>query len=1418
MPDRIIYEFTCQGLESGQSLSVIDFKGFEAISRLYEFTINLKSESPDIDMDAMLSAPCTLRMRIGGYERPVHGVLSDFEQLHQVDKFTFYRAVLVPKLWQLSLYQANEIYLNDQADKPGTDVPEILGFILKECGLNKDIDYRMTLNSTYPKHPYRCQWNETHLNYISRLMEHEGIYYYFEQGDDRERIVFCDLRQGHSPVENPDVNYSPVAGLDIDEAVNNIHALVCRQKRMPITVILKDYNYEKPSLDVTGKAEVDPNGIGEVFRYGDNFDTPEEGHRLAGIRAQEIYTNKERYFGESMVSRLVPGHLFTMQGHYRETFNREYLVTEIRHEGAAPSYLADRGEGEPMSAYHNSFTAIPSTVQFRPERRTEKPRFHGQINAVVDGEASGKYAELDDQGRYKIRLPFDRENSHGQGKASYWFRKAEPHAGPNEGMHFPLRQKTEVLLSFIDGDPDRPVISSAIANPASPNVVTGKNQTNNVIRTSAGNLIDMEDTEESKRIKMFSPEANSYLHLGAPNHEGRGIVMLTQGIYRSEIGGGYQVTLATEPEYKKAVVGHEMGSSVEWIRVDEGGSGYTANVTVTLEGGGGSGATATAIVDSAADQVAEISVKEPGSGYAGAPEVTVTTADGDNGPGAEAVAEIASGEVVAIRVTSCGSGYTSAPTVEIDPPSPITATAFAELGTGEVTEIQVTNAGSGYTSAPSVSFSGGGGSGAMAEASISPAGQILGIHMFNGGIGYTSPPSVSFSGGGSGSGATAEASVSPADQVVRIMITNNGGGYGEVPAISISGASGSGAAASAEVAYGEVVAIEVTNGGSDYTDSPTVTIDAPQTEQANAESELGIGEIVAVRVDSGGSGYTTAPTVSFEPDEGSSGSGATATAFLGDVAIGDEDAITGSDMDGQSDVFTAEMIKEIHPFHKRDPEWGNIDKENDQNVELNPQFDEQEKSEIRGDYIILRSLGEHYTYTKGNQYSFHHPKNKEFTFGNSFTVNHWKEDGYLNDSSNPKALMEDLVGAERGYNPNGVKTYYGQTPAGANDDEKWNAIINNARVSLSEYDTITGQKGNIYDFGGYWNYNLGNSYEEAHIDQQAELNANHQIQWPGDDKLGNEGGKIAAGIMKGAAAVASGPIGIIAGALTLGLQMGLSESPKKRNVGDVFEEGGPNAGEIKTDEAKVTKTLPDDEKNTENLTTDNTWVTKQFGNTYDFMEGQSIDIRIGDQEEHSRGNTYEYTYGGTHEETMISGIGIKTSWEKSGGGQHWEQHWDPITGEFLSYEYKNRGYFSFELQLPKFLPTLSISLSLENLKTSLSISAGAKLDISASASASSDISVSAGIKGNIDIGASVAWTLKGHVGGEMTYNLATMKWDGEFMGFRAQKDAAIAADNRQLVLKTLTTKIIDNGVTLLNAKGEIYQRNLTSYIGQMFNL
>jgi hypothetical protein len=179
---------------------------------------------------------------------------------------------------------------------------------------------------------------------------------------------------------------------------------------------------------------------------------------------------------------------------------------------------------EEQPYYRNSFVAIPGDVQYRHPKITEKPRFNGTINARIDAEGSGQYAELDDQGRYKVRLPFDINNAHKDGKASHWLRMAQPYAGENQGMHFPLHKNTEVLLTFIEGDPDRPIIASALPNPVSPSPVNSSNQTKSVIQTGrgpatrsvgaeyvktrhrgtrpTGNYIEFDDTQDQERIRI----------------------------------------------------------------------------------------------------------------------------------------------------------------------------------------------------------------------------------------------------------------------------------------------------------------------------------------------------------------------------------------------------------------------------------------------------------------------------------------------------------------------------------------------------------------------------------------------------------------------------------------------------------------------------------------------------------------------------------------------------------------------------------------------------------------------------------------------------------------------------------------------------------------------------------------------------
>jgi type VI secretion system secreted protein VgrG len=507
------FEFRSQILPE-DTFAVVRFKGVEGLSRCYEFEIDLVSQEPEIDMTEVLKNPATFTILRDDGNIPFHGILTDFEQLHEIDGYVFYRAVLVPKLWWLSLTYHNQVLLKKT-------VPHMLEGILKDGGLTS-LDFEFRLEKEYPEWNYICQYGESHLNFVSRWMEREGIYYYFEQGDSSEKAIIGDEKASHGEMnEGATMYYSPPSALGESHREEIINAFVCRQIMLPKTLRLRDYNYETPSMEITGSADVSPNGRGEIYIYGEHFRTTKEGKDLASVRAEEYLCRERRFFGESTIPYLRPGYLFDLEDHYRGSMNRKYLTVELEHEGSQAAFLIsgirkDLHDADKTPYYRNSFVAIPADVQFRPPLKTPKPRFYGTINARIDAAETGKYAELDEQGRYKVILPFD-ESGRTNGKASAFFRMAQPYAGTDHGMHFPLHKGTEVLLTFTDGDPDRPIIAAAVPNPENPSPVTSADQSMSKITTAGGNKIHIEDQEGKERILMHTPNQNTWMRMGAPN-------------------------------------------------------------------------------------------------------------------------------------------------------------------------------------------------------------------------------------------------------------------------------------------------------------------------------------------------------------------------------------------------------------------------------------------------------------------------------------------------------------------------------------------------------------------------------------------------------------------------------------------------------------------------------------------------------------------------------------------------------------------------------------------------------------------------------------------------------------------------------------------------------------------------------------
>ncbi len=542
------FSFQLEGFPNNLFI-VGNFSGTEALSKLYQFDITLISNDPEIDLNAVMKTSATLVVHKDGYDIVFHGIVSHIIQQQAFNTRYIYQAVLVPRLWRTTLTRHNQVFLDQ-------NIPEIIESVLQNSGFTAN-DYELRLQGNYPAKEYVCQYQESHFNFISRWMEHVGMYFYFEQDGVFEKCIITDTAMAH--VESPDrakFQYVPPSGLESTHWDEVVESFFCHQTLIPESVLLKDYNYRTPDLEITGQAEVDSTrGQGRDYVYGDHFATPEEGQRLAKIRAEEYRCREKRFVGDSRIPFIRPGFLFTLESHFRNDYNQSYLCVDVSHRGYRNTYLIDgidvtEKETHQRPPYENTFTAIPAPVQFRPPFQTPKTRFHGVINAKIDAAGSGDTAELDDQGRYKVVLPFD-IGGREPGKCSAWLRMAQPYVGSSFGMHFPLHKGTEVLLSFVDGDPDRPIISAAVPNPDHPSVVRSGNESMSQLISASQNKIHMEDKEGEERIMLHTPKGNnSIFRIGAPNdpdsifdwdkgkdhYKEKGVLLSTEGPCSFEVG------------------------------------------------------------------------------------------------------------------------------------------------------------------------------------------------------------------------------------------------------------------------------------------------------------------------------------------------------------------------------------------------------------------------------------------------------------------------------------------------------------------------------------------------------------------------------------------------------------------------------------------------------------------------------------------------------------------------------------------------------------------------------------------------------------------------------------------------------------------------------------------------------------------
>ncbi|MGF1605832.1 MAG: type VI secretion system Vgr family protein [Rhodothalassiaceae bacterium] len=515
---------------NGAPFQVAACRGEEAISRPYRFVLDLICEDDRLDLRALLFRAAELTLSGPMSRRTVHAVVTHLAQGRGTTTGRgHYVATLEPVLAKLELSRQNQIYGTDeQVSVVDVVTAELTGTGARgpavQAAARLDVDCLRTdsLTGDYPKRDYIVQYEETDLAFISRLMEHWGIFYFFSDDGETERLHLGDRNVAFQPIDPagselwdqprdanrsgtgarmPELPFQAGNGMNAD-GQDHVFALTAEAVPLPHKIILRDYNDQLPQLPALhAEAVVDEAGHGVVASYGEHFETPEEGELLARVRAEELKCRALRFEMHTNCPRLSAGRLFRLSGHEREDFNQVYIVAEVIHEAALPR--GDGGAGDtPAPGYRNRIIALPfdmlDKADFRPERRTPVPRVHGLMTAHIDAAGLGEQAELDGQGRYKVRIPFDMTGAE-DGKASRFIRKAQPYAGKNSGMHFPLLKGTEVAIACYNGDPNRPLITGAVPNPITRSPANADSCDKNRIVTRSNIVLEMSDGKASRQ-------------------------------------------------------------------------------------------------------------------------------------------------------------------------------------------------------------------------------------------------------------------------------------------------------------------------------------------------------------------------------------------------------------------------------------------------------------------------------------------------------------------------------------------------------------------------------------------------------------------------------------------------------------------------------------------------------------------------------------------------------------------------------------------------------------------------------------------------------------------------------------------------------------------------------------------------------
>jgi type VI secretion system secreted protein VgrG len=433
-------------------LLLTGFMGSEAISQLFHFELEMVSEQESIPFDSLIGKNVSLRVRLAdGTDRYFNGFISRFSQGGRDHDFTYYRAEMVPWLWFLTRIVHCRIFQEKT-------VPEIVEAIFKDNGFQ---DYSLKLYRQCVPREYCVQYRETDFHFISRLMEEEGIFYFFKHENGKHTLIL-----GDAPTAHEDCPYQASARYEItaggwqdDDVITDFRV---EHELRSSKYSQRDFNFETPSNHLEATVGGENFSIYD-FQQG-QYKVRGDGDTLTRIRLQETQAPAVIGYGASDCRAFTSGYKFNLKEHYRDDLNQAYVLISVQHSGRQGGDYRSGGDAD--FHYSNSFECLPHATPYRPARATPRPLVHGAETAIVTG-PSGEEIYTDKHGRVKVQFHWDRDGKMDE-HSSCWIRVAQLWAGKSWGAMFIPRTGQEVIVEFLQGNPDQPIITGRVYNGEQP--------------------------------------------------------------------------------------------------------------------------------------------------------------------------------------------------------------------------------------------------------------------------------------------------------------------------------------------------------------------------------------------------------------------------------------------------------------------------------------------------------------------------------------------------------------------------------------------------------------------------------------------------------------------------------------------------------------------------------------------------------------------------------------------------------------------------------------------------------------------------------------------------------------------------------------------------------------------------------------